>query len=47
MKKEGYTRKTTFEKKRKKHRVSSGFARVLGQPAGRPSFAGLLHRPFF
>jgi len=32
MKKQGYRRKITFEKKQK-HWVSSGFARVMGRPA--------------
>jgi hypothetical protein len=39
MKKEGYKRKTTFEKKKKK----TGFARVIG----RPGLAGSLHGLFF
>jgi hypothetical protein len=39
MKKEGYRRKTTFEKK---HWVSSGFARVMDQPGSE-----LLYRLIF
>jgi hypothetical protein len=35
--KKKYKRKTTFEKK-KEHQVSSGFARVMGPPAGSTRF---------
>jgi hypothetical protein len=44
MKKEGYKRKSTFEKKEGSPPGSPG---SWFDPPGRPGFAGLLHRPVF
>jgi len=44
MKKEGFRRKTTFEKKKRVSPVSPG---SWVDPPARPSFAGFLHWPIF
>jgi hypothetical protein len=45
MKKEGYRRKTTFEKKKNGSR--SGSLELWVDPLGRSGFVGLLHQPVF